>query len=100
MHASLEGLAQALKAAENGQATVKSFIFMSSVASIFSEREDDHTFTEADWNTYSERIVAEKANDTPKHVIYEASKVAAERAMWKFREERKPRFSVTAVNPM
>jgi len=100
MHASLQGLARALEAAEKEQATVRSFIFMSSVASIFSERDDDHTFTEEDWNTYSEPIVAEKGSDAPKHIIYEASKVAAERAMWKFREEKKPRFAVTAVNPM
>ena len=69
-------------------------------ASIFSEREGDHTFTEADWNTSSEPILAKQGKDAPKHIIYEASKVVAERALWKFREERKVRFSVTAVNPM
>lgn len=100
IHASLHGLERALEAAQKEQATVKSFIFMSSVAAIFTERPDDHIFTEADWNTYSEPIVAEQGNDAPKHVIYEASKVIAERTLWKFREERKPSFTVTAVNPM
>lgn len=32
-------------------------------------------------------------------LVYAASKVAAEQALWKFVEERKPRFTTNSVNP-
>lgn len=102
MKASVEGLRRALEAADLHRATVKSFVFMSSVASIFSEKGGEYTFTEADWNTYAEPMVEKQGKDAPKHVIYEASKVAAERELWKFWKEKfeGKGISATAVNPM
>ncbi|KAM7196781.1 hypothetical protein V8F33_005900 [Rhypophila sp. PSN 637] len=101
MHASVEGLKQALNAAYENQDTVKSFVFMSSTAAIISEKNGDYTFAEADWNTYAERMVAEKGvMAAPRHVVYEASKVAAEREFWSFKERKTPKFAMTAVNPI
>lgn len=36
---------------------------------------------------------------THPHVLYFASKVAAERALWEFRETKTPKFSISAINP-
>ncbi|KAK3312190.1 hypothetical protein B0H66DRAFT_395417 [Apodospora peruviana] len=98
MKISLDGLTRALEAA-SAESSVRSFIFMSSVAAIRSDKEGDYTFTEADWNTDAERILAEQGRNAPPNIIYEASKVAAEKAMWKYRDEHKPKFTMTAINP-
>ncbi|KAM7193678.1 hypothetical protein V8F20_008315 [Naviculisporaceae sp. PSN 640] len=102
MHASVKGLSQALEAAHANRDTVKSFVFMSSTAAVISEKgEVDYTFNEAGWNTDAEAIVARMGiNAAPKHVVYEASKVAAERELWKFREEVRPEFAMTSINPI
>jgi len=62
----------------------------------------DYVFTESDFAT----VALETANKdkdegrkTPSGVLYGASKIAAERAVWKFRDEHKPKFAITAVNP-
>ncbi len=79
---------------------VRSFVFMSSIAAVRSVQEGDYTFTEKDWNTQAEALVAAKGKDAPSPAIYAASKTAAEKALWKFRDEHKPSFAVTAVNPV
>lgn len=58
------------------------------------------TFTEKDWNDYAEKTCEAKGTETPGAVIHSASKVAAERAFWQFRDEKKPGFTMTAVNPV
>lgn len=102
MHASVEGLSQALQAAQANQGTVKSFVFMSSTAAVISEKGDvDYAFTEVDWNTDAEKIVSDTGvNSAPRHVVYEASKVAAERELWRYREESRPDFAMTSINPL
>ncbi|KAK1833421.1 hypothetical protein QBC39DRAFT_346020 [Podospora conica] len=92
------GTLRALESA-NKEPSVKSFVLMSSIASVATPREDDYTYTEADWNTFAENAVKEMGKETPGFVIYAASKVAGERALWKFRDEHKPKFTVTAINP-
>lgn len=54
-----------------------------------------HTYTEEDWNpeTYD---VAKSSNWG---VAYCASKALAERAAWDFVENRKPNFTISAINP-
>jgi hypothetical protein len=37
--------------------------------------------------------------DAPSMAIYAASKAATKKAYWKFREEHKPSFNMTAVKP-
>lgn len=66
----------------------------------------NHAYTEADWNETGEAIArqsekAAQAGTGPflPMVAYGASKAAAERALWKWRDERKPSFAIAAVNP-
>lgn len=92
------GTQRALESA-NKEPSVKSFVLMSSIVSVFIPRDDDYTFTEADWNTVAEDAVKQLGKATPGPVIYSASKVAAERALWKFRDDYKPKFTMTAINP-
>lgn len=48
----------------------------------------------------AEATVAELGRNAPGAVIYAASKTAAEKAFWAFRDERKPSFAMTALNPV
>ncbi|RDI80118.1 hypothetical protein Vi05172_g9813 [Venturia inaequalis] len=89
-------LKSALKAGEQ----LKSVIYISSIAAIVGPQDAPYTFTEKDWNSFSEGEVARLGGDAGGPQIYLASKTAAERAFWKFREEHKPNFSQTAVNPV
>ena len=73
---------------------------MSSIAAISSRKEGPYNFTEADWNDQAGIAVAQLGKDAPGGVIYAASKAASERTLWKFRDEKKPTFTVTAVNPV
>ncbi|KAL8649259.1 MAG: hypothetical protein Q9210_004506 [Variospora velana] len=71
------------------------------------------TFTENDWNTWAEAKAKskdfEELDDNAKgRVLYPASKTAAERAVWEWREKRKvskdtgaelPPFAVSSINP-
>ena len=73
---------------------------MSSVAAVQTlERAENYTYTEADWNNQSEAIIAAKGKAAPSRHVYYGSKVAAERAFWKFRDERTPTFFMTSINP-
>jgi nucleoside-diphosphate-sugar epimerase len=69
-------------------------VITSSVAAIVSPPTDGYTFTEDDWNNYAEKQVEEAAGkDCPANVCYAASKTAAEKAIWAFREKEKVSFS-------
>ncbi|KAF5000747.1 hypothetical protein FGRMN_1515 [Fusarium graminum] len=80
--------------------SVKTVVLMSSIAAIASiDQKLPHRFTEADWNDAALGAVKKLGKETPGPLIYLASKVAGERAFWKFRDERKPPFTMTALNP-
>ncbi|KAK3291135.1 uncharacterized protein B0H64DRAFT_450602 [Chaetomium fimeti] len=98
LHSAINGTVRVLESAKK-EPNIKNFVLMSSVTAIFEPKSEDYTFTEADWNTAAENVVAELGKATPGRVIYTASKVAAERAMWNFRDEHKPSFTLTAINP-
>jgi len=62
----------------------------------------DYVFTESDFATVAlETANKDKDEGRKSHVgvLYSASKIAAERAVWKFRDEHKPNFAITAINP-
>ena len=99
LRAAIQGTVRALESAHK-EPSIKSFVFMSSIAAVAIPREEDYTFTEADWNTVAEDAVKELGKATPGPLIYTASKVAAERALWRFRDEHKPKFTVSAINPV
>lgn len=94
----IEGTLRALEAAHK-EPSVKSFVLMSSIAAVLSTKEGPYTFTEADWNDQAEAVVAKLGKDAPSGMIYLASKTAAERTLWRFRDEKKPKFTITSVNP-
>ncbi|KAK4199521.1 putative oxidoreductase [Triangularia verruculosa] len=99
LKAAVEGALRVLESAIT-EPSVQSFIFMSSVAAITDSEVKKERFDETDWNDSAERVVRELGDKTPGHVIYFASKTAAERAVWKFRDEQKPGFKIAAVNPV
>jgi nucleoside-diphosphate-sugar epimerase len=99
MHAAINGTISILESAVK-EASVKHFIHMSSIVAILSPKDGDYTFTEKDWNTVSEAAVAKEGKNSASLDIYRASKTAAERVLWKFRDERKPSFTVAALNPV
>ena len=98
LKSAINGTVRALESAHK-EPKIKNFILMSSIVAVLQQREEDYTYTEKDWNTFAEDVVAKEGKATPGHIIYFASKVAAEKAMWNFRDEQKPTFTLTAINP-
>jgi nucleoside-diphosphate-sugar epimerase len=59
-------------------------------------------FTEAEFaSVYLDIEIKKKIEGvkTAGNVLYVASKTAAERAVWKFRDEHKPAFAISTINP-
>ncbi|KAI9820468.1 MAG: hypothetical protein M1826_000905 [Phylliscum demangeonii] len=80
---------------------LEAVVVTSSVAAIINESQTpaNHVFTEADWNEASVKVL-EQANIQPDGIqLYFASKTLAEKAVWSWREEHKPSFSISAVCP-
>jgi nucleoside-diphosphate-sugar epimerase len=73
---------------------------MSSIAAVVPQKTPPFTMTDEDWNDFSVSETERLGKETPGPVIYGASKTAAERAFWKFRDEKKPSFTTAAVNPV
>ncbi|KAF7554005.1 hypothetical protein G7Z17_g3204 [Cylindrodendrum hubeiense] len=98
-----------LEAAEGGtrsilesaikESSIKRVVLMSSIAAVLNKKKDSNRFTEADWNTEALGEVKRLGKNSSGILIYFASKVASERAFWEFRAEKKPSFTMTAVNP-
>ncbi|KAF7553224.1 hypothetical protein G7046_g7155 [Stylonectria norvegica] len=85
------------------ETSIKSVVLMSSIAAIVSFTSTDtspHVFTEEDWNLGSLDQIKEEGKNAGGALIYVASKTAGEQAFWKFRDEQKPTFTMTAVNPV
>jgi nucleoside-diphosphate-sugar epimerase len=96
LHGTQSILASALK---YGSPTLKHIVLTSSIAAIISTKEAPYNFTEKDWNNESEVELARLGPETPGKEIYRASKALSEKAFWKFRDEHKPSFTMTTVNP-
>ncbi|KAL6409585.1 hypothetical protein AUP68_05961 [Ilyonectria robusta] len=98
LEAAVEGTRGILESALK-EPSIKSVVLMSSIAAVMNKKEDSPRFTEADWNTEALDQVKILGKKTPGPLIYVASKVASERAFWEFRIEKKPSFSMSAINP-
>ncbi|KAM0556919.1 hypothetical protein ACHAPJ_005594 [Fusarium lateritium] len=95
----VQGTLGVLKSAVT-EPSIKSVVLMSSIAAILDiKKELPARFTEADWNDAALGTVKKLGKESPKPLIYFASKVASERAFWEFRDEVKPSFAMTALNP-
>ncbi|KAF8847321.1 NAD(P)-binding protein [Acephala macrosclerotiorum] len=96
LHGTNSVLASALKF---GPPTLQHVVLTSSIAAVVSTKEPPYIFTEKDWNNESLAEIERLGKETPGPHIYRGSKVASETAFWKFREENKPTFTMTAINP-
>ncbi|KAI0437788.1 NAD(P)-binding protein [Xylaria telfairii] len=74
--------------------SVKRVVITSSSAAILDQQQPTKVYTEADWCPVTEeQALVGPANG------YRASKTFAERAAWKFVEEKNPGFSLSVCNP-
>ena len=69
----------------------------SSVSSVIHPAPDGYGFTEEDWNDHDIKEVEEKGSQASPVTMYNASKVLAERAAWKFVEENKGKIGFDLV---
>ncbi|RYO93829.1 hypothetical protein DL766_005085 [Monosporascus sp. MC13-8B] len=86
-----------LHSAEKAGPQLQSVVYMSSSAAIFNTPPEAKVHTERDWNTTSEVLVDKLGSEAGALVGYAASKTAAERAFWEFRDKQKPGFALAAV---
>ncbi|KAF1920299.1 hypothetical protein BDU57DRAFT_440157 [Ampelomyces quisqualis] len=101
LHAAINGTKTILNSAHQfAGPQLKSVVVMSSIASTRPVTEPPYTISENDWNDFAEKLCEEHGTATPGPVIYSASKAAAERAFWKFQEDKKPSWSMASVNPV
>ncbi|KAG2180185.1 hypothetical protein INT43_003974 [Umbelopsis isabellina] len=98
----VKGTLNLLKSAHEHGKNVKHVIVTSSVASVLERAPDGYVYTEADWNKGAIEAVKEayeKKQSMENVPAYRASKAEAELALWKFRDEKKPAFTITTILP-
>jgi nucleoside-diphosphate-sugar epimerase len=99
----VKGTLNLLKSAHKYGKKVKHIVVTSSVASVFkSGVAPDYVYTEADWNDEAIKdIQKQKDSGEPFDgtLAYRASKNEAERAVWRFKEEHNPSFTLTTILP-
>jgi nucleoside-diphosphate-sugar epimerase len=95
----LESTAAVLGAAVKSGSAMESVVFMSSAAALFDPPMENRLYTENDWNTASEDIVAQDGDKAGGFHSYLASKTAAEKLFWKFRDVHRPSFGMTTLQP-
>ncbi|KAK0102023.1 hypothetical protein ONS95_001172 [Cadophora gregata] len=82
---------------------LSSVVITSSAAAVVdASKPAGSVFTEADFATSAlEKAEKDKAKGvkTPAGVLYSASKIAAEREVWRWRDEHKPKFAISTINP-
>ncbi|CAI6338405.1 unnamed protein product [Periconia digitata] len=100
LHAAIQGTRSILASAQKAGPQLQSFIHLSSIVAILTNAPAPSTLTEADWNTWAEPMISQGGDNISGVVIYGASKTASERALWAFRDEQKPNFTITALNPV
>ncbi|KAH6916476.1 D-lactaldehyde dehydrogenase [Coprinopsis sp. MPI-PUGE-AT-0042] len=98
----VKGTTGILRSAAKHGTSVKGIVTTASIASVLNiEKPEQRTYTEADWNEESEKILAEKGVKAGNGVMYSASKTLAERAAWNFYKENKDNISwtLTVLHP-
>jgi nucleoside-diphosphate-sugar epimerase len=89
-------------ALERAGPQLEAVVVTSSAATIIDPKPPGYVFTEADFAVNATNVAeANRAEgkDTPGHVLYPASKQAAEKAVWAFRDEKKPHFAISTIHP-
>ncbi|KAI0909021.1 hypothetical protein F4823DRAFT_625159 [Ustulina deusta] len=95
----VESTASVLSAAWKAGRTMNSVVLVSSAAALFDVPLENRLYTEKDWNTTSEQIVDRDGDQAGGFHAYLASKTAAERLFWRFRDDHRPSFGMTALQP-
>ncbi|KAH8680630.1 NAD dependent epimerase/dehydratase [Xylariales sp. PMI_506] len=82
--------------------SLKTFVLMSSVAALRPTSQQDGVVSAENWSDADGLAEAlQKQNKpVPGPLVYAASKAAGERALWKFRDTKNPKFSITSLNPV
>lgn len=75
---------------------LRTIVLTASIASVFGTKPPGSLYTEDDWNPIDPNKLGP---NPPGPYIYGASKTAAERVFWAFRDAFTPSFTMTAVNP-
>ncbi|KAJ5652994.1 hypothetical protein N7507_010420, partial [Penicillium longicatenatum] len=97
----IEGALSVLRAAIR-QPNVRRFVYTSSATAVtFPQTNVNGTISAKSWNDEAVHTAHQTAGDSPEKsfLVYSASKVQAERAVWKFTQENKPHFTVNYVQP-
>ena len=90
-----------LSAALN-EPSVKEFVYTSSYSAAATPIPGQNTHVERDtWNEFAVQLAWAPPPYTPERgfLVYVASKVAAEKEVWKFVEEKSPSFTVNVISP-
>jgi nucleoside-diphosphate-sugar epimerase len=99
----INGTLSLLNSAHKYGKNVKSVVVTSSIVTLLnSEAEPGHIFTESDWSDAAfQQVLKLKEQGKPidGFLAYVASKNEAERAVWKFRDEKKPSFTLSTILP-
>ncbi|KAI8624357.1 NAD(P)-binding protein [Xylariaceae sp. FL1651] len=95
----VESVKSVLNAAARAGDAIKSVVLVSSAAALFDTPLEARLYNEKDWNTASEGIVKREGKDAGGFHAYLASKTAAEKLFWKYRETHRPPFAMTALQP-
>lgn len=80
---------------------MEAFVMTSSLAATISHpNRKRYKSTEKDWNNWAESI-AQGLGDKAEHtILYPASKAAAEKALWKFRDQYNVRLPLLPPSPI
>ncbi|KAI0653474.1 NAD(P)-binding protein [Cubamyces menziesii] len=96
----VNGTTSLLKSAQSS-GTVKRVVITGSTAAMASTFAPARTYTEVDWNDSAVETVEREGKAAPGAIKYDASKMLAERAAWKFMDENKDNvsFDLSVVSP-
>jgi nucleoside-diphosphate-sugar epimerase len=89
-------------ALEHAGPQLEAVVVTSSAATIVDPKPPGYVFTEADFAVHATKLAGANRADgknSPSAVLYPASKQAAERAVWMFKDEKKPHFAISTVHP-
>ncbi|KAI9830862.1 MAG: hypothetical protein M1826_004291 [Phylliscum demangeonii] len=104
VHVAVEATKNVLQTAQDHAGPqLEAFVVTSSIAAVLNMNEGEtptsYVYTEADWNNTSEKLLAQPGIQLDSSQLYVASKAAAEKAVWSWRQEHKPSFSISSVLP-
>jgi len=99
----INGTLSLLQSAHKYGENVKHVVITSSIASVMDKTlEKGHAYTEKDWNDSAMKTVLDlrsRGEAVDGFLAYVASKNEAERAVWRFKKEHNPAFTLATILP-